>query len=300
MSNPPSSKPSPRATMPPMRLLIGLFRTPVGQTRRPAIGTKSRLVHALLTFLTALGLVVGVSAIPAAASPPSTYFGLGDSIAAGTGATMPTDLSVPCLQSPLAYPTQLGAARNLGCYGATTSDVQSTQVPQLPGDVRNVTLTVGANDVGAGNVAITCETLPAQCQQAIAYSTLVLLPQLPAKLAATISAVRAKAPGAHVTLTGYPLLFTVPGLPPSEQAIATEINAATTALNQTIAFTALTHGARYADVTLLFYGHGIGSPDPWINSLTVNAVTAWDPGSFHPNAAGYTRGYVRAVAPFVH
>lgn len=300
MSNPPSSKPSPRATMLPMRLLMGLFRTPVGQTRRPAIGTKSRLVHALLTFLTALGLVVGVSAIPAAASPASTYFGLGDSIAAGTGATMPTDLSVPCLQSPWAYPTHLGAARNLGCYGATTSDVQSTQVPQLPGDVRNVTLTVGANDVGAGNVAITCETLPADCQTAIANSTL-LLPQLPAKLAATISAVRAQAPGAHVTLTGYPLLFTVPGLPPSEQAIATEINAATTALNQTIALTALNRGAGYVDVTLLFYGHGIGSPDPWINSPTVNAATATlDPGSFHPNAAGYTRGYVRAVAPFVH
>jgi len=299
MSNPPSSKPSPRATMPHMRLLIGLFRTPVGQTRRPAIGTKSRLVHALLTFLTALGLIAGVSAIPAAASPTSTYYGLGDSIAAGTGAT--PYLSGPCLQSPLAYPTQLKAARNLGCYGATTSDVQSTQVPQLPGDVRNVTLTVGANDVGAGNVAITCETQSAaQCQQSIANSTL-LLPQLPAKLAATITAVRAKATGAHVTLTGYPVLFTVPGLPASEQAIATEINAATTALNQTIALTALNSGAGYVDVTLLFYGHGIGSPDPWINSPTVNPLTGTlDPGSFHPNAAGYTRGYVPAVAPFLN
>jgi len=284
-----------------VRLLIGLFRTPAGPTRRPATRTPSRLIHALLTFLTALGLIVGVSAIPAAASPPSTYYGLGDSIAAGTGATIPTDLTVPCLQTPYAYPTQLGATKNLGCYGATTSYVQSTQVPQLSANVRIVTITVGANDVGAGNVAITCATGTAtSCQQAIAYSTLVLLPRLPAKLAATISAVHAKAPGARITFTGYPLLFTVSGLPASEQPVATEINAVTSALNQTIALTALTRGARYADVTLPFYGHGIGSLVPWINNLTVNSTGNWDPGSFHPNYAGYTYGYVPAIAPFLN
>jgi lysophospholipase L1-like esterase len=289
----------------------GLFRTPPGQTRRPAIGTTSRLIHALLTFLTALGLVAGVSAIPAAASSSSTYYGLGDSIAAGTGAEPTASLTLPCLQSSLAYPTQIAAAKNLaatnlGCYGATTIDepgsansVQS-QAMQLTKYVRNVTITVGANDVGAGNVAVTCETNAAACQQAIAYSTLVLLPQLPAKLAATISAVRAHAPAAHITFTGYPLLFTVPGLSPAEQPIATEINAVTTALNQTIAFTALTHGARYADVTLLFYNHGIGSLHPWINPLTFITATTWDPGSFHPNHDGYTYGYVPAVAPLVN
>ena len=282
--------------------LIGLLQTPRGKIRQVAISTVSGVMRALLTFLTALGLIAGVSAIPAAAAPPSTsYYGLGDSIAAGTGAVMPTP-AAPCLQNTkFAYPNQLGATKNLGCYGATTSDVQN-QANSLPTNVRNVTITVGANDVGAGNVAVTCvtATLQTQCQQAIAYSTLVILPQLPAKLAATISVIHAKAPAAHITLTGYPLLFTVPGLPAADQPVATEINAATTALNQTIALTALTHAARYADVTLPFYNHGIGSPDPWINPLTPISTTTWDPGSFHPNAPGYTLGYVPAVARFLN
>lgn len=300
MSNPPSSKPFPGSAMTPMRLHIGLFQTPPGKTRTAAISTASGIMRALLTLLTALGLVAGVSAIPAAAAPPSmTYYGLGDSIAAGTGAVMPTP-AVPCLQNTtFAYPNQLGAAQNLGCYGATTTDVQN-QANSLPSNVRNVTITVGANDVDAGNVAVTCVTLPAQCQQAIAYSTLVLLPQLPAKLTATISLIHAKAPAAHITFTGYPLLFTVPGLPSADQPVASEINAATTALNQTIALTALTRAARYVDVTLPFYNHGIGSPAPWINPLTLSATTTWDPGSFHPNAAGYTLGYVPAVARFLN
>jgi lysophospholipase L1-like esterase len=40
------------------------------------------------------------------------------------------------------------------------------------------------------------------------------------------------------------------------------------------------------DVTAAFAGHGIGSPDPWIN--------ATGPDAFHPTAAGYT-AYTAAI-----
>jgi lysophospholipase L1-like esterase len=252
----------------------------------------SRVIRMLLAVLAALGLVAGAT-LPAQAATPPSYFALGDSIAAGTGGgTYLND----CLQTPGSYPALLGADANLACYGATTADVISRQAPLVPAGVRNVTITVGANDVGDAPVVFACTSDPASasCSDALHTAVFVLLPQLPAKLRATIAAVRAKAPSAHITFTGYPLLFTVSGLPPALQPVAAQINGATALLNSTIAVTALTSGASYTDVTLAFLGHGLGSPSPWIHGFTPN-----DPASFHPTAAGYALGYVPAVRPFV-
>ncbi|MDQ4503736.1 SGNH/GDSL hydrolase family protein [Sinomonas sp. ASV322] len=253
----------------------------------------TRLARLVSSVLAALGLIVGAAVLPAAAAPPPSYVALGDSIAAGTGGGAYLN---QCLQTAESYPALLGASANLACYGATTSDVVAGQVPALPATARNVTITVGANDVGDRAVAFACATGPGSpaCQQAIYTSVFILLPQLPAKLAATISAVKAKAPGAHITLTGYPLLFTVSGLPTAEQPVAAQINGAIALLNATIAGTSLTHGAAYADVTWRFFGHGIGSPDPWIHPFVLG-----DPASFHPTAAGYALGYVPSVGPFI-
>lgn len=265
-------------------------------TRRP-----SPITRAFLALLTAFGLVAGTAILPASAASPPTYFGLGDSIAAGTGGgAVPTDpTTYPCFQTAAAYPTQLNGT-NLGCFEAKTGDVQ-TQAGALNGSVKTVTITVGANDVEVGAVVAACmnPATPALCQQQLSYSTTVLLPQLPKKLSTTIAAVRSTAPYARIVLTGYPLLFTVSGLDPALQPVATEINAATALLNATIAGTALRNGASYTDVTWRFLGHGYGSgPASWINGPIVTA-TGLDPASFHPNAVGYTLGYVPAVRPFV-
>ncbi|WP_415855962.1 GDSL-type esterase/lipase family protein [Sinomonas sp. G460-2] len=257
-----------------------------------------RIIRTVLAALAAIGLVAGAAALPSpalaaqAAAPPS-YVALGDSIAAGTGGG--TYLNA-CLQTPGSYPALLGANANLGCYAATTADVMAQQVPLLPSTTQRVTVSVGANDVGDRAVATACATGPAStaCSQALHDAVFVLLPQLPAKLRATIAAIRAKAPAAHITLTGYPLLFTLSGLPVAEQPVAAQINGAVALLNSTIAFTSLSDGASYADVTFAFFGHGIGSPSPWIHPFV-----AGDPASFHPTAEGYARGYVPAVAPFV-
>ena len=253
----------------------------------------ARIIRTLLAALAALGLITGAAVLPAQAAPTPSYVALGDSIAAGTGGGAYLNA---CLQTAGSYPALLGASANLGCYAATTTDVIASQVPLVPATVRDVTITVGANDVGDAQVASACGVDPASatCQQAIDTSIFVLLPQLPAKLRATIAAVRAKAPRAHITLTGYPLLFTVSGLPAAEQPVAAQINGAVTILNSTIAVTSLTDGTGYADVTLAFLGHGIGSPSPWIHPFTPG-----DPASFHPTATGYALGYVPAVSPFV-
>ncbi|WP_369045246.1 SGNH/GDSL hydrolase family protein [Sinomonas sp. P10A9] len=256
-------------------------------TRRP-----SPIARALLALLTAFGLVAGAAALPASAVPSPTYFGLGDSIAAGTGGSTVVDAA--CLRTAQAYPTQLHGT-NLGCFGATTTEVQA-QAAALTGAVKTVTITVGANDIGVGSVANVCMTQdPASCQTAIGAATMALQ-QLPTALTNTIAAVRAKAPNARITLTGYPLLFTVSGLSPTQQPVAAEINGATALLNSTIATTALRNGALYTDVTWRFLGHGIGSPQPWIHvpGDSANALEA-----FHPNDNGYKYGYVPAVRPFV-
>lgn len=262
--------------------------TPLPPRRRSAV------MRAFLAFVAAIGLIAGATALPASAASPTSYIGLGDSIAAGTGGGTYTDLS--CLQTAAAYPTQLHGT-NLGCFGAKTGNVQ-TQAGKLNGSVKTVTVTVGANDVGVGNVAAVCMTQDAaSCQSAISDAT-VALQYLPGKLTATIATVRANAPNARITFTGYPLLFTVSGLPPAQQTVAAEINAATALLNATIAGTVLANGALYTDVTWRFLGHGYGSPSPWING-PISTPTGLDPSSFHPNYAGYTYGYVPAVRPFV-
>ncbi|MEA5453709.1 SGNH/GDSL hydrolase family protein [Sinomonas sp. JGH33] len=254
----------------------------------------TRFTRAVLSLLAALGLMAGTAALPASAAPSTRYVALGDSIAAGTGGGAFLNA---CLQTASSYPALLGASANEACFGATTADVVATQVPGLPPTVRSVTITVGANDVGDVQVAVACTTDPTSlaCQQALYDAVFVLLPQLPAKVTATIAAVRSRAPGAQITLTGYPLLFTVSGLPASEQPIAAEINTATALLNSTIGGTALVNSVHFADVTSKFLGHGLGSSDPWINPFTPG-----DPGSFHPTATGYGEGYVPVVAPLLH
>ena len=263
----------------------------------PPSSARSRFVRAFLSLIAALGLVAGISAVPAAAASPPTYFGLGDSVAAGTGGTDYTD--PVCLRTLQAYPTQLNGT-NAACFGATATGTNgNTVVDQsaaLGPAVKRVTITAGANDIGVGQVAETCMgTDTTACQLAIGQATAALA-DLPGKLSTAIQAVRAKAPRALITLTGYPLLFTVQGLPLAQQPVAAQINGATALLNSTIATTALRNGALYADVSWRFLGHGIGSPDPWIHAPGDSSY-AFE--AFHPNTAGYTLGYVPVVRPFV-
>lgn len=269
------------------------------------------------------GLVAGAVAAPASASAftPSTtttastsssrsglnYAALGDSYSAGTGAGGIQQL--PCLQSPNSYPNIVGTApgiqltANLSCFGATTDNVRELEVPRMPANTRLVTLTIGGNDIGTGQIAAACTVQPesATCRTAIATAVFVKLPQLPQKMSAMFKAIRAKAHHARIVVLGYPHLFepenmAAVGYPTAQVSMARTLNYATDLLNATVAGSSWWNGAQFVDVSRSFAGHGVPSTQQWIN---LNPLAPADPGNFHPNAFGQRFGYAASLVAAV-
>lgn len=262
---------------------------------------KSRIIGSLATTSVALfallfGAAGPATALAVPANPPAlppavqkvAYAALGDSYAAGFGGGDydPTDL---CAQSPNGYAAQLASDPGnvhvalRGCTGATTADVLG-QLDGLDHRTKFVTLTVGANDLGLEDVTAACLPGPSEaCNIAIGTALFIAQNVLPISLDATLDAVRAAAPRAHVVVTGYP--YPLDPLVPNSGPI----NDGVGLLNGVIASAeaAAGPGFTYVDVTEEFMGHGIGSLDPWIV-----APPAFD--AFHPNAAGYT-AYAEAI-----
>jgi lysophospholipase L1-like esterase len=247
-------------------------------------------------------LTVGV--LPAAADTVGIgqYVALGDSYAAGQGASAPDDYLNNCLQSPNGYPALLDAENqihlraNAACTGATTSDVASGQLSALKQGTRLVTLTVGAADLGLSRVLAACTAgTPAQCQEAIGLANL-LLPaecghesELGRRLGNLYADVAEAAPNALIVATGYPLLFDDPDL------LETQINDATTRLNCAIdkaVADAQTAGINivYVDVTKAFDDHGIGGSEELFINPPGTGINA-----FHPTPAGYV-AYAAAIS----
>lgn len=260
--------------------------------------------------LAAIALIAGFTAAPAsAATIEPVYIALGDSYAAGTGGGQyvapPPGLPQECLQTAAAYPTVRGAALNLGCFGATTTDVTAVAngYAATLATASVVTVTVGGNDVDTGRVAGACTVAAGspECNSAL-YNTLVVkLRQLPAKIKAMVAVLKKTAPKARIVLTGYPRLFTVSaGLTAQQAQAAKTMNTAADLLNATIALSALANRVGYVSVTERFSGHGIGSLSPWIVApeglcfQTVNCSTSLA-DAFHPTAAGYSGGYAEAL-----
>ncbi len=260
-----------------------------------------RILARLVTTLVAgLAGILSVGVLPAAADTVGIgqYVALGDSYAAGQGASAPDDYLNNCLQSPNGYPALLDAENqihlraNAACSGATTSDVSEEQLSALKQSTRLVTLTVGAADLGLSRVLAACTPVPptTACQTEIdkALALLAVPPggesTLGGRLTGLYADVADAAPNALIVVTGYPLLFD------HVQAddLKTQINRATAALNLTIKTaveSARNSGVNifHVDVTEAFAGHGIdcGCPVPFINppGTGINA--------FHPTAAGY-------------
>jgi lysophospholipase L1-like esterase len=258
--------------------------------------TRGRLASRLLAVLIAVAGSVGLNALPATAGGSHTlqYVALGDSYAAGQGGG---EYLNDCKQTAAAYPEQLDSRKhvhlraNVGCSGATTLTVINTQVSALDEDWTTlVTLTVGANDLGVADVRAACTTEPIsqECQLAI-LNARSRLPALAASLSNLYNAVTTAAPRVKIIVTGYPYLFD--NAPAGSAAEA--INAATTALNQTIATTVdraqiARINIEYVDVTAAFTGHGIDSLNPYINGPR-------EIDAYHPNEAGYG-AYAAAIS----
>lgn len=259
---------------------------------------KHRLLTGLLAGAAALALTA-TTALPAVAGPltpnRARYAALGDSFAAGVGSS-----------TAEAYPALLAGRLNKVTFaaasGATTADVLA-QARQVKPNAQQVTLTVGGNDIGFADVALTCALTPPQCGGAIAQAS-AKVPAMTQGLVAAITAVRAKAPGATVYVTGYPMLFqptigttgltcaALPGQNPVALAAADE---AVASVNVAIVHVATATGATYVDVMGEFDGHGLcAGPGSYLNPPIPTGPGSFDPASLHPNAAGQA-AYARAL-----
>jgi lysophospholipase L1-like esterase len=239
-----------------------------------------------------VALLFGVAA-PASAAPPTTqvqkYVALGDSYAAGQGASTPLD---SCLRSTAAYPVLLDAEprinllRTAACSGATITDVASFQISQVNRGTTLVTLTVGANDLGVGDVYTVCAPDPASvaCASAISSVQQTLASGIIAQnLTGLLGAIAERAPNAHIVVSDYPVPF-VPGLP-SPGGVTDLVNAATVALDGQIAAAVGAASAELsvelASVQFAYAGHQVGDADPWLGADPADALTF-----LHPTAAG--------------
>ncbi|WP_081746589.1 SGNH/GDSL hydrolase family protein [Arthrobacter sp. H5] len=274
-------------------------------TQRRAFG------RAITLTLMTVGLVAGLVAGPAAASPkePLNYVSLGDSYAAGFGAGSYLNA---CGQSPLGLPTLLDAERkiqltfNATCSGAEAAVDPDNMVPDLPDQLAGligagligsetdlITLSAGGNDLDFGTVLSVCASQSLNtCEQLIKATEAQARTSLSTSLNVLYQGVRSGAPNSQVIVTGYPHLFSPKfgsEFPLSVKAQKL-FNKGTDTLNKVIKKAAKDNGFEYVSVVKEFDGHGIGSPNPWIKFTGTFAID-----DFHPNASGYRYGYFEEV-----
>ena len=253
-------------------------------------------MSAAVRMLARLGSLVALAAPPAPAA--DRYVALGDSFSSGTG-TRAYDLSPSCQRSRHAYPALVAKRRGLklafaACAGATTDDVLLDQMLRVDETTRLVTITIGGNDAGFGPVLGACSQSPAACARATGQAERFIREQLPGRLATVYSEIRTRAPAAQVIVLGYPRLFT--GEACRAAGIArgglSRLNRGADLLRDTTRATVRAAGAGFVfrDAIVPFERHEVCSQRPWINGLT-NPITE----SFHPNAAGHSRGYAPLV-----
>lgn len=262
-----------------------------------------------------------VAASPAAAAPDEpavgSYVALGDSYAAGPLIPLQTGLPPGCLRSNRNYPAlvagTLGAAdfRDASCSGATTADLTAAQrtplgtnAPQLDrldADVALVTVTIGGNDIGFGEIIQECARrspaapLGSACKD---HYTAGGQDQLAARIAATapkvaavLAAIDDRSPDADVLVVGYPTILpdSGPGCFPVVPLSAGDVaylRETEKRLNAMLADEADRAGVEFVDTYTPTIGHDVCRPPgvKWVEGLVPTAPAA----PVHPNGLGMT------------
>ncbi|MEO6700080.1 MAG: SGNH/GDSL hydrolase family protein [Jatrophihabitantaceae bacterium] len=260
---------------------------------------------ALAAVAASIGLAALMTAAPASAMTGG-YVALGDSYSSGVGAGSYTSESGSCDRSTNAYSALWNAAHHpsayasVACSGATTGDVNSSQLSALSSSTGLVSITIGGNDVGFSNIMQTCVLgSDSDCVNAVNAAEAKARTTLPGLLNTTYNNIRSHAPNAQVVVLDYPVFYHLnvscgPGLSATSRAKIDEgIN-----LADSIIQTAAGSHANFtfADVRNAFLGHQICDSSSWLHSLNFFDVTE----SYHPTASGQSGAYLPVFSSAVH
>jgi lysophospholipase L1-like esterase len=223
--------------------------------------------------------LVAILAAPAAAADRSgqTYVALGDSFTAGSGVLPVTARFTPlgCFQSAANYPHLLQQRYRFGrfvdasCGAAKTGDMEGSQQmtvganpPQfnrLAGGADVVTLGIGGNDMGFGDIILNCPSpVPwgSRCRNRFVRGGVDTLRQrireIEPRVVRVLDGIRARAPRAAVYVVGYPRIIPMSGIGcwpqlPLAKGDASYLDGIERELNAMLARAAASRGARYVD-----------------------------------------------------
>ncbi|MGW0704494.1 SGNH/GDSL hydrolase family protein [Streptomyces sp. NPDC002643] len=259
---------------------------------------RSRLaVFATSLLLAACAALTGATQAQASErAAPTGYVALGDSYSSGVGAGGYLSSSGTCKRSTKAYPYLWAAANSpssfdfTACSGARTGDVLANQLGPLGSNTGLVSLTIGGNDAGFGDVMSTCVLQSdSACVSRINTAKAYVDSTLPGQLDTVYSTISSRAPAAHVVVLGYPRFYKLGGICAGlSQTKRSAINNAADYLNTAIAKRAADHGFTFADVVPAFTGHELCSGSAWLHGLNLLDIGE----SYHPKAAGQSGGYL--------
>ncbi|WP_228034174.1 SGNH/GDSL hydrolase family protein [Streptomyces spongiae] len=261
-----------------------------------------KLTSVVLAALIALAGTEVAVGTPAQAATGAEYVALGDSYASGVGAGPYDASSGDCKRSPSSYPRLWAAAhpnytlKDATCSGATIADVRNDQLSALSSDTSFVTLTVGGNDAQFASVVEACLTKSdSYCETATGWMSYYARNQLVTELAALYKDIKARAPKALILVLGYPQVLSPTGTCPVidlSSAKRTAMNGLADALAEGTKAASVKEPVYFLDMRKEFSGHGACGADPWFNGVNPSAPAE----TFHPNAAGYQKGYAAKLS----
>ena len=280
--------------------------------------TQSRLRRAAVLALSALAILAAF----AGAARAANYVALGDSYAAGP--IIPNQIApLGCLKSDhnyahLAAPTIGLTLRDPSCSGATTDDMTNpqetelgTNPPQfnsLDAETTRVSLTIGGNDIGFSEIALSCITVnpfstpckdkyTAGGKDQIAERIAATAP----KVAAVLQGIHSRSPAAKVFVVNYAAIFPETGFGcwpqmPIGFGDVPFLRSKEKELNSMLATQAAANGATLVNWYNASIGHDAckGSSTRWVEPVVPTNPAA----PIHPNLAGMTgaAGILAAVA----
>lgn len=265
------------------------------------------------------------AADPAGPGAPAGYVALGDSYTAGPGIPTQTPESGGCGRSDHNYPhlvaATLAVARftDVSCGSATTDHMTSPQPlpggltngPQLDAltpDVGLVTLGIGGNDIGFGEIILTCAAhsllLPvtAPCREHYTRHGDELTARIDAtapKVAAVLAGIRERAPAARILVVGYPVILPAAGpgcwpLVPIAVGDVAWLRTVQARLNAMLAEQAAADGATFVDTYTSSVGHDVCRLPgrKWVEGMIPTSPAS----PVHPNALGMANTAREVVA----